>query len=243
MCQPPQLMGRESGEHWAGRLYMRRISIHATRVFLRLGFAPNWLTAAMTVTGVVAGAVLLVPGLPGAVACALLVQLYLLLDCSDGEVARWTRRTSVQGVYLDRLGHYFSEAALMVGLGFRAAEGQPTGYAVLGSLAALGVVLIKAETDLVDVARARAGIPAASEDSTQLRSPLVGRIRRFARGLRIHSALGATEASILLLVAALVDYVRDDLAATRFLIVFLAALAAGQLVLHLASILWSRRLR
>lgn len=242
VCQPSGLTTRRNGEHWAGRWYMRRVSIYVTRFFLRLGTSPDQLTAAMMVTGVAAGPVLLLPGVAGAALSLVLVQLYLLLDCSDGEVARWTRRTSVQGVYLDRVGHYLAEASLMVGVGFRAAQGSPGGFAVLGCLAALAVVLVKAETDLVDVARARSDLPAATDEATQLRSSRAGQWRRAASALRVHRVTGAVEASLLVFLVALVDVVRGDLVATRALVVLLVVVAAAAVVLHLASILMSRRL-
>lgn len=242
VCQPAGLTARRNGEHWAGRLYMRRVSIHVTRFFLRLGASPNQLTVAMMVIGVAAGPALLVPGLLGAASCVALIQVYLLLDCSDGEVARWTGRTSIEGVYLDRVGHYLAEAALMVGVGLRAADGSPTGFAVLGVLAALGVVLVKAETDLVDVARARSGMPAAADDAVELRSAAAGQWRRAASALRIHRVTGAVEASLLVLLAAVVDVGRGDLLATQVLVVVLVAVAAAAVVLHLTSIMLSRRL-
>ena len=42
--QPPEIFARNSGEHWAGRLYIRRLSPYATRLFLRLGLSPNAVT-------------------------------------------------------------------------------------------------------------------------------------------------------------------------------------------------------
>lgn len=242
VVHPPGLLDRRSGEHWAGRFYMRRLSLHATRVFLRLGWSPNQITWLMIAAGVLAGPVLLVPGLAGAVLGALLVQLYLLLDCSDGEVARWTGRTSTTGVYLDRVGHYLAEAALLAGVGFRAGSGEPNGWAVLGMAAALGAILIKAETDLVDVARARDGLTAATDASTEPRNARVGRLRRAAAALKFHRIIGAVEASLLVLLAGVVDSVAGGLTATRVLVVAFAAVAGLQLVLHLASILLSRRL-
>lgn len=242
VVHPPGLLDRRSGEHWAGRIYMRRLSPHLTRVFLGLGTSPNQVTWLMIATGVLAGAALLVPGLGGAVLAAALVQLYLLLDCSDGEVARWTGRTSITGVYLDRLGHYLAEAALLVGVGFRAGENQPDGWAVLGFAAALGAILIKAETDLVDVARTRAGMPAVTESAAEPRSERVGRLRTVAAALGWHRIIGAVEASLLVLVAAVVDAATGGLAGTRVLVVAFAVVAGTQLVLHGASILLSRRL-
>ena len=37
VTQPPSIFARDSGEHWAGRLYIRRASVYLTRVFLRTG--------------------------------------------------------------------------------------------------------------------------------------------------------------------------------------------------------------
>jgi hypothetical protein len=42
-----------------------------------------------------------------------LIQVYLLLDCCDGELARLTGRTSATGVYLDGIGHYLGEMAVL----------------------------------------------------------------------------------------------------------------------------------
>ncbi len=147
---------------------MRRISPYGTWVFARLGWSPNAVTWLMIVMGVGAGAVLAVGGLATAIAAAVMIQVYLLLDCSDGELARWSRRTSVSGIYLDRVGHYLAEAALLAGLGIRA-QGQfalSGGYVSAGLAAAICAILIKAETDNVIVARAKAGLPVGGSDTS-----------------------------------------------------------------------------
>ena len=115
--QPPAVIDRLNDEHWAGRLYMRKLSPWATWVFARLGWSPNAVTVAFIVCGIAAGVVVAFGGLATAIVGAILIQAYLLFDCSDGELARWSERTSAAGVYLDRIGHYLGEAALLVGLG------------------------------------------------------------------------------------------------------------------------------
>src|SRR5206468_4020883 len=92
--QPPEIIGRLNDEHWAGRLYMRRVSPRATWVFARLGWSPNAVTVAFIVCGVAAGVVVAFGGLWSAIVAAILIQAYLLFDCSDGELARWSGRTS-----------------------------------------------------------------------------------------------------------------------------------------------------
>ncbi|MFJ9521702.1 CDP-alcohol phosphatidyltransferase family protein [Kitasatospora sp. NPDC101801] len=245
------MLQRRSAEHWAGRLYMRKISLRITRVLSTVtAITPNGLTYLMMFTGILAGAALVIPGLAGAILGAVLIQVYLLLDCVDGEVARWRRQTSLTGVYLDRVGHYMSEAALLTGLGLRATDlfhrqggASHWEWAFLGTLAALGAILIKSETDLVDVARARSGLTAVEDAAAVPRSAGVAKARKAAAFLKFHRLVGAVEASLLILAAGIADAVAGELFFTRLAVVVLAAIAMLQTVLHLLSIVLSSRLR
>jgi phosphatidylglycerophosphate synthase len=252
--QPPGLKERRNEEHWAGRLYMRDASPYAAWLALRTGLTPNQLTYMMMGCGVLAGFVVSLPAsgaarLWTALGGALLIQLYLLLDCVDGEVARYLRRTSVTGVFLDRIGHYLSEVSLLIGLGLAAQGGWDTGgYTELGLLAALGAALIKAETDNVVVARAKSGLPADPSGGDRALRPRSARIalaRQAASVLRVHRIIGAVELSLLILAAAALDVLlgTGTPAALRVLTVAVAAVAVVQTLLHLVSILASRRLK
>jgi phosphatidylglycerophosphate synthase len=248
VAHPAGLLDRRSGEHWAGRLYMRRISSRITRHLINAPVTPNGLTYLMMVAGVLGGAALLIPGLTGAVLGAVLIQVYLGLDCVDGELARWRRQTSVTGVYLDRTGHYISEAALLTGGGLRAAHvlggGHPNWlWAFIGTVSALGAILIKAETDLVDVARIRSGLPAAQDAASVPRAAGVARARKLAAALKFHRLIGGVEASLVLLAAGIGDALHGGLLITRIAVAVLAAIAVLQTLLHLLSILLSSRLR
>src|SRR5688572_27931734 len=92
----------------------------------------------MIAVGILAAAVLTLPGVLAAVTAALLIQVQILLDCVDGELARWRQQFSPAGIYLDRLGHYLTETALPIALGIRADGGwdEIGGYTALGLLAA-----------------------------------------------------------------------------------------------------------
>lgn len=243
--QPPGVVDRLNDEHWAGRLYMRRFSPRATWIFARLGWSPNTVTAAFIGCGVAAGVVVVVGGLGTAVAAAFLMQAYLLLDCSDGELARWSGRTSATGVYLDGIGHYLGETVLLAGLGIRA-QGHLTlagGYVTAGLVAAVLAALVKAETDNVIVARAKAGL-AVTHDEAALAPRRAGLAlaRRMAAALKMHRAIQAVELSLLILLAAATDAVRGGLLATRVLTVACLLTAALMVVAHPLAILTSRRL-
>jgi hypothetical protein len=134
------------------------------------------------------------------------------------------------------------EAALLSAYGFRAGGQELGGWSTLGVAAGLLAVLVKAESDLVDVARVRSGAAKATDASVEPRSSALGAARRAVHVLKIHVLTGALESSVLLLVAISVDALTDSLVGTRVLIVGLALIAGVMVVLHLASILASRRL-
>ncbi len=244
--QPPAVLARLNDEHLLGRLYMRRLSPGATWLFARLGWSPNAVTVGFIVCGLAAAGVTVLPGLAPAIGAAVLIQLYLLLDCSDGELARVSGRAgSVTGIYLDRIGHYLAEAALLTALGIRA-QGQLAisgPYVTAGLAAAVLAMLVRAETDNVIVARASAGLSGAHDDAALApRSAGLARARRLASALRVHRAIQAVELSQLILVAAIIDAASGGLAATRVLTVACLVIAGLMVVAHLAAIMASRRL-
>ncbi len=240
------VLERRSAEHWAGRLYMRGLSGHVTRWLVPMRVTPDALTLLMIAVGLAAAVAAAWPAVLAAVAVVVLVQLYLLLDCVDGEVARMRATTSAAGVYLDRLGHHVVEAALVLGLGVRAAGGPsttPSWWLVAGAVAALLVVVGKLESDLVVVARTTAGLAPAPEADATSSVGSVRRLRRMFAYVPLHRLIGAVELSLLLLVAAVIDAVRGDVLATQALLAATAAVALLVAVGHPLTILTSRRLR
>ncbi|MGH3344116.1 MAG: CDP-alcohol phosphatidyltransferase family protein, partial [Carbonactinosporaceae bacterium] len=245
VCQPDSIMGRVSAEHWAGRLYGRRISLHLTRVLLATRITPDGVTWLMIASGVLAVLLLGVPGVWTALGVVVLIQLQLIFDCSDGEIARWRNKTGATGVYLDRIGHYCTDAGLVAALGVRAGGGYASidGWTTFGLFTALLVLFVKAETDLVHVARAYAGMPVLTDEEAVPRPSSVRTIRRLITYLPFHRVLLAIELSALALLAALGDAALGDLTATRWLTLALLPVAFVVVGGHLFSILVSRRLR
>jgi phosphatidylglycerophosphate synthase len=224
---------------------MRKISPGATWVLARMGWSPNAVTLAFIVCGVAAGVVIALGGLATAIVGAVLVQLALLFDCSDGELARLTKRTSAGGIYLDRVGHYLCESAMLIGLGLRAQGHLTTSgrYVTAGLFAAVLAVLVKAETDNVVIARAVQGLPPSHEnEALQPRGTGLAMVRRAASVLKIHRIIQQIELSVLVLLAAIADQIRGGLLATRVLLIGCLLVAALMVVAHLAAILASRRL-
>jgi phosphatidylglycerophosphate synthase len=198
--------------------------------------------------GLTAAAMLTLPGIWPAAVAALLIQGQILLDCSDGELARWRRRFSPKGVYLDRLGHYVTETALPIGLGIRADGGWDAAggtYTTLGLIAAVLALMVRMEGVLVHVARAEAGREAVPDTAAAAapRGGLLRTVRRWLGLFPFFRAFVAVEATLLALLAAIGDELVGDLDVTRALVLVLGPVAAVTAVGRLAAIMSSERLR
>jgi phosphatidylglycerophosphate synthase len=247
VAQPDAVVGRASAEHWAGRLYMRHLSLYLTRLLAPTRVTADAVTWSLIATGVAAALVLTIPHWWAALIAVLLIQLQGYLDCVDGELARWRGTTGPLGIYVDRIAHYVTDAGLVVAVGVHAdgGLGQIGGWTTIGLAAGFLVLITKAETDLVHTARALSGRP-PTVDTVSVAVPHAGvvrRLRRMARRVPFNRALLAMELTFLAMLASIIDTGRGDLTATRALDVVLLAVAAVVVVGHLASIVTSDRMR
>lgn len=163
ISQPISVTGRSTSEHWIADLYQRRLSPYLTRLFLRTSISANGVTWLMIVTGASIGPALLIQGWIGIVLALFLSQLQMLIDCCDGEVARWRETKSPMGIFLDKLGHYLAESLIPICFGLRLAgfPEEPVDssiYPYLGALLAILVIFNKGLNDAVHVARAFSGL-------------------------------------------------------------------------------------
>ena len=222
---------------------MRRLSIRLTRLLAPTSVTPNALTALMIPAGLLAALLVSFSSVWLSLGAVVLIQLQLLLDCADGELARWRQTVSPRGVYLDQIAHYSAEAALPAALGVRADGGWDSigGWTALGLAVSVLILMLKAETHLLQLARIRAGRDAVVSPAEKA----AGRswLRQGTRLLPYFRPFHAVEASFLALVAAVVDALADDLVGSRVLVGALAATAAVAVAGHLAAVLASDRLR
>jgi hypothetical protein len=113
------------------------ISIHLTRIFLRLGMSGYQVTVLMTGCALAGDAFFFVGGVWGYVAAGSLILLSWILDHSDGEVRRFRGEDFSLAVYLDVFCHRVSYPLMHIGTGF--SLWQSTGdavYLLFGSLVA-----------------------------------------------------------------------------------------------------------
>ena len=248
ISQPQEIRGRQTSEHWLNEVYLRKLSPYQTRLLLKLGFSANGVTYLMIATGFAAGLALLIPGLTGGLLAAFFGQLQMLLDCSDGEVARWRQTSSPSGVFLDKIGHYLAESFIPIALGIRASGGlyeMNLSFVVLGLLLSVLVLFNKALNDMVHVARAFNGLPKLSESPavSAPTSPSLARLRSLVRLFPFNRIFHSIEMTLLIAIAAIADVVAGNLNATQMLLTFLVIAAAITIVGHIVAIMNSSKLR
>jgi phosphatidylglycerophosphate synthase len=109
-------MSARSGDGFYSTFVVRRASRHVTAAALRLGLRPDAVTVLSLVLGISAAAVFAVGSGPALVAGGVLLQVSLIVDCVDGEVARYSRQFSAFGAWLDALSDRVKEFCVYAGL-------------------------------------------------------------------------------------------------------------------------------
>ena len=190
-------------------------------------------------------------GIVGPVVAVLAMQLQILLDCSDGEVARWRQRFSPAGIYLDRIGHYahrgghpHRDRACAPTAGRLSRPGDVGGWTVLGLLVAVVVLSTRPSPTSSIVARAKTGRPLLEDVAADggVQGLRLAAVRRAVGYLPFFRAFVAVEALLLALAAAVVDVVRGDLLGTQVLVVVMVPLVVVTAAGHLLGVLTSSRL-
>ncbi|MFZ4842254.1 CDP-alcohol phosphatidyltransferase family protein [Mycetocola saprophilus] len=250
VAQPPEVRSRRNAEHWVASLYLRDLSPYLTMALLRTRISANGVTGIMILTGWCVAGVLLIPGIWGAVLGLIFGQLQMLVDCSDGEVARWRKTSSPAGTFLDSVGHYSTETLIPIALAIRAAGypfEAPEDYlwTTLGMGLAIVIILNKALNDMVRNARAAYGAPkltySVSESAPQ--PGLLQGARRIARFLPFHRLFHSVELTMVIFVGAVVGLFIGGELAMRGTLVFLLVFGIITLFGHFVAIMTSKRLR
>ncbi|AWR21156.1 CDP-alcohol phosphatidyltransferase family protein [Aurantimicrobium photophilum] len=251
VTQPPEVRTRANAEHWVAHLYLRDLSPYVTWVLLKTPISANGVTGIMILTGWATAAALLIPGIWGPVLALILGQLQMLIDCCDGEVARWRKTKSPAGHFLDAVGHYTTEALIPLALGLRAAgfadNSRPIDWmwVALGAFLAIVIILNKVLNDLVRVARAMSDLPklADAKGANAPRPGMVAKLRRLARFVPFHRIYHSVELTIIAFVAAVIGLAVGELQISQVLVAVLLPLSVLAIIGHFVAIMTSSRVR
>jgi phosphatidylglycerophosphate synthase len=129
---------RPEQEFALNRLYGAHVSPFFTVACLRLGLGPDQVTLLGAGFGALGAGLLFLPlGWWSAAAVAAL-QVGYILDFSDGQVARYTGRSSLAGSYLDWLTHFYVPVLTALGVAASLAwSSRQFAFLALGALAAV----------------------------------------------------------------------------------------------------------
>lgn len=147
-------------EYWYMRYICRNISIYLTRLLIPTRITANQVTLASIITALVSGVFFALGNQWAVLIGAVFFQFWYLVDCVDGEIARYRRYEdekkittnkitfNMTGFFFDSYAHYFLTPYLFVciGLGqyFRSSH---IAILLLGSAAGISLPLISMITD------------------------------------------------------------------------------------------------
>ncbi|MGW0823446.1 DUF5941 domain-containing protein [Streptomyces sp. NPDC002845] len=138
-------------------------SRYLARWCARRGLTPNQVTTASLLTALIAAGCAATGTRAGFVAAGVLLILSFVLDCTDGQLARYSLRYSTLGAWLDATFDRAKEYAYYAGLALGAARGGDDVWAL-----ALGAMVLQTCRHVVDFSfnQANAGEPAATTDNS-----------------------------------------------------------------------------
>ncbi|MFI5486801.1 DUF5941 domain-containing protein [Micromonospora echinaurantiaca] len=121
-------------------------SPYVTKAAARIGLGPTAVTMISVAFAVAAALLFGVGGRPALVAGAVLLYLGFVLDCVDGQLARYTRHFSAWGGWLDTMADRAKEYLVYAGLGYGATQaGFRYGWAL--AIAAMTLQTVRHMTD------------------------------------------------------------------------------------------------
>ncbi|WP_434600636.1 DUF5941 domain-containing protein [Streptomyces sp. A5-4] len=135
-------------------------SRHLARWCSRRGFTPNQVTTASLITALIAAGCAATGTRGGYIAAGLLLLFSFVLDCTDGQLARYSLQYSTMGAWLDATFDRAKEYAYYAGLALGAARGGDDVWEL-----ALGAMVLQITRHVVDFSFNEANHDAQSNTS------------------------------------------------------------------------------
>ena len=130
---------RREVDTWYGKTVMRLFSIYSTRYFIERKWTPNQVTLLSVVLAFWSGVFFFF----GFFALGILfINLWYLIDHSDGEVARYTKQSSATGFFFDTVVNFFVQPWMFFSIGLGLERWGYAGASALGILAAFASLML-----------------------------------------------------------------------------------------------------
>ncbi len=115
-------LANRSNDGFYSVFFLRKLSKPLTAISVRLGLSPNIITFISFLIGFYSAYLFTLGSKSGLILGALFFQLSLIVDCVDGEVARYTRKFSAFGKWLDASTDRVKEYLVLGALAYGAAK-------------------------------------------------------------------------------------------------------------------------
>jgi len=112
LCQ--DLEGKRKPSHFYEYLFSHRISIYLTKILLYTKITANQVTFISISTGILGALFLSIPKITFSIIGVILIQLWNILDCVDGEIATYKKSKNITGRYFDVLSNYIVEPFIFI---------------------------------------------------------------------------------------------------------------------------------
>ena len=109
---------QKENDNWYGRYFVRKISIYITKLLLKTEVTPNQISGLSILIGIIAGIFFVFGNYWYTLVGALLLLLSNIVDCVDGEIARYRKSVSVAGKYIESLNDYIVHPFIFVCISF-----------------------------------------------------------------------------------------------------------------------------
>jgi hypothetical protein len=113
-------MANRANDGFFSVFFLRRVSKLLTWAAVKIGATPNQVTIASFAIGLYAAFLFAQGDTWSLIVGAILLQVSIVVDCVDGELARYTRKFSELGAWLDAITDRVKEYAVFLGLAYGA---------------------------------------------------------------------------------------------------------------------------
>jgi len=141
ICQTPESSLNDS---LYGKLFVRKISIYFTKIFIRIGLTGNQITWIWFLFDLIAGLFLTLGNYWASLIAVFLIHLGYILDGTDGEISRYRNSCSDRGIFLDHVFHSIAYPLLFFSLSLGVYNiTNNIYYMILGFLSAFSFIQIE----------------------------------------------------------------------------------------------------
>lgn len=108
---------KNSNSSWWVKLWVRKVSFIFTYLFINMGFSPNAVSVFSIFITLASCVLFSIPSTGCLIVAVILINLWLILDCVDGNIARCKKMKTIYGEFVDAISGYFTVSFIYLAIG------------------------------------------------------------------------------------------------------------------------------